>query len=74
MSCGSLNKSDSCTHWLFYTLRLSRREARLEKTKGNQQTGSRPTDIHNYTGWQQAGRSRTMDTTPETIETDADDA
>lgn len=60
--------------WLFYTDRNARREARIEKAKGTQKTGTAvPTDIHNYTGWQQAGRSRTMDSSTETIETDAED-
>lgn len=59
--------------WLFYTRRIERREARLDKLKGDQCTGQCiPTDIHNYTGWQQAGRSKTMDTSAETVDADGD--
>lgn len=59
--------------WLFDTLRLRRREARLEKAKGGQHAGiGVPSDIHNYTGWQQAGRSQTMDTLPEAVDADGD--
>jgi len=59
--------------WLFYTRRVLRREAQLEKTRGGQQTGGcTPSDIHNYTGWQQAGRSKTMDTSSEAVDADGD--
>lgn len=59
--------------WLFYTHRVLRREARLEKTSGSQHTGREmPTDIHNYTGWQQAGRSKTMDSSSEVVDADGD--
>jgi uncharacterized protein (DUF58 family) len=59
--------------WLFYTHRVLQREARLEKTSGSQHTGREvPIDIHNYTGWQQAGRSKTMDSSSEVVDADGD--
>lgn len=59
--------------WIFYTARVERRAARLEQTTGGQCTGQcTPTDIHNYTGWQQAGRSETMDTSAEAVDADGD--
>ena len=59
--------------WIFCTRRLERREARLDKAKGDQHTGKEvPTDIHNYTGWQQAGRSQTMDASAEAVDADGD--
>jgi hypothetical protein len=59
--------------WLFCTRRVLRPEAQLEKTRGGQQTGEcTPTDIHNYIGWQQGGRSKTMDTSLEIVDVDGD--
>jgi uncharacterized protein (DUF58 family) len=59
--------------WIFYTCRVLRHEAQLDKTRSGQHTGREiPTDIHNYTGWQQAGRSKTMDTSSESIDADGD--
>lgn len=59
--------------WLFYTRRLARREARLDKFKESERTETGvPTDIHNYTGWQRAGRSETMNTSAEMIDGDGD--
>jgi uncharacterized protein (DUF58 family) len=59
--------------WLFYTPRLERRAARFDKLKGSQRTEAGvPSDIHNYTGWQQAGRSNTMDATAEAVDGDGD--
>ncbi len=57
--------------WMFYTLRICRRERKLEEGVGHQQTvGDSPTDIHNYSGWQHGGRSQTMDTRSEPVEVD----
>jgi membrane protein implicated in regulation of membrane protease activity len=59
--------------WLFYTRRVLSRQAQIEKTRGGQQSGEcTPTDIHNYTGWQQGGRSKSMDTSSEIIDADGD--
>ena len=60
--------------WIFYTARVLRREARLDKLKGGSQRteGGIPSDIHNYTGWQQGGRSKTMDTSAEAVDADGD--
>src|SRR5262245_17540602 len=59
--------------WLFYTRRVERREARLDKLKGNQRAeGGVPSDVQNNTGWQQAGRSQTMDTSSDAVEPDGD--
>ena len=59
--------------WLFYTRRVERREVRIDKLKGSQRTGTGvPSDIHNYTGWQHAGRSKTMDASPEAVDADGD--
>lgn len=59
--------------WLFDTLRLRRREARLEKARSGQHAGiGIPSDIHNYTGWQHAGRSKTMDASAEAVDADGD--
>lgn len=59
--------------WLFYTRRVERLEDRLDKLKGSQRAEAGiPSDIHNYTGWQQAGRSKTMDTSAEAVDADGD--
>ena len=59
--------------WIFYTGRILRREARLDKLKGSQRAGRNlPSDINDYTGWQQAGRSKTMDTSSEVVDADGD--
>lgn len=59
--------------WIFYTARVLRREARLDKLKSSHRTEvGLPSDIHNYTGWQQAGRSKTMDTSAEAVDADGD--
>lgn len=48
---------------LFYTERMLRREANLERenTGNATQAAAMPADIHNYTGWRSGGRSGTMD-------------
>ena len=59
--------------WLFYTRRVLRREARLDEFKGRSRPEvGIPSDIQNYTGWQQAGRSKTMDASAEAVDADGD--
>ena len=60
--------------WLFDTFRFCRRAAQLEKATGGHllEGGSTPTDIHNYTGWQDGGRSETMDALPEAVDADSE--
>ena len=60
--------------WLFDTFRFRRRAARLEKATGGRllEGSSTSTDIHNYTGWQDGGRSETMDALPEAVDADSE--
>ena len=60
--------------WLFDTFRFRRRAARLEKATGGRllEGSSTPTDIHNYTGWQDGGCSEIMDASAEAVDADSE--
>lgn len=60
--------------WLFETYRIRRRSVRHEQETGGKSSVGRdtPTDIHNYTGWKQGGRSETMDASSEAADVDSE--
>ncbi len=49
--------------WLFYTERMLKRAAQLDKedTSGGNSGHPIPGDIHNYTGWHTGGRAESFD-------------
>lgn len=54
--------------WSFYTGRVLRRDLELTDSRGSSRSEKGiPSDINNYTGWQQGGRSKTMDPTMDPI-------